>query len=79
MRQPRKQVIACHCRQGRRTVGYDLAAGAFDSEPDFELAVHIWTGEASDYDRVADDLPCYTGAAGNGIGVVRAAVEFPVC
>ena len=37
------------------TVG--LAAGAFDLEPNFELAVHIWTDEAVGYYRITDDLP----------------------
>ncbi|MGP1256982.1 MAG: GFA family protein [Kiloniellales bacterium] len=39
-----------------------IAAGAFDREPDFELAVHIWTDEAGNSYRVTDDLPRYTEA-----------------
>jgi hypothetical protein len=38
-----------------------IAAGAFDIEPGFELAAHIWVDEAGGYYRIADALPRYTG------------------
>ena len=37
-----------------------IAAGAFDEEPPFKLAVHIWVNEAGQYYELADGLPTYT-------------------
>jgi hypothetical protein len=37
-----------------------IAAGAFDIEPGFELAVHIWVDEAGTYYQITDRLPRYT-------------------
>ncbi|MGF1610122.1 MAG: GFA family protein [Kiloniellales bacterium] len=39
-----------------------IAAGAFDEEPPFKLAVHIWVDEAGKYYELSDDLPAYSEA-----------------
>jgi hypothetical protein len=39
-----------------------IAAGAFDEEPDFKLAAHIWVDEAGKYYELCDGLPTYTEA-----------------
>jgi hypothetical protein len=39
-----------------------IAAGAFDADPPFRLAAHIYTDEAGGYYRIGDDAAKYTQA-----------------